>query len=251
MASQHAQRAAYGVVCTIVGYWVVLCAGLGVYLSLLMSETSLSIILTVCVLRLHHAAPGHAAMSPLTATTSPGQVSHHLDRLVADCYYITWTGESSPGQVSTWTRGHVAADCEYITWTGDDSPGQVITWTRGHVATDSSARAAVDGRRCRRQCDVTRRRQAEGHDARAQTHSALARWDCTHYQSCALVQHFQPRFIIFECHTRYRLYNVTTRGLKVIKTMLIKTSGIKVSFQGTFEAHLYSSSFYTTPFYIC
>ena len=82
MASQHAQRAAYGVVCTIVGYWVVLCAGLGVYLSLLMSETSLSIILTVCVLRLHHAAPGHAAMSPLTASTSPGQVMTHLDRLL-------------------------------------------------------------------------------------------------------------------------------------------------------------------------
>jgi len=31
------------------------------------------------------------------------------------------------------------------------------------------------------------------------------------------------------------LYNVTTRGLKAIKTRLIKTLGIKVSFQRAFE----------------
>jgi len=202
MASLHAQRAAYRVVCAI-GYWVVLCAGLGVYLSLLMSETSLSIILTVCVLRLHHAAPGHAAMSPLTASTSPGQVSHHLDRLLPGKAAMSpLTASTSPGQVShhldRLLPGHAAM-----------SPltrRLVLQWMAGVVGASVTSRGAARSRDTTPAHKLTR----------------LSPGQTTHYQSCTLVRHFLPRFIIFECHTHYRLYNVTTRGLKVIKTMLIK-----------------------------
>jgi len=38
---------------------------LGVYLSVLMAETCLSIMLTISVLRLHHAGPDETEMSPM------------------------------------------------------------------------------------------------------------------------------------------------------------------------------------------
>jgi len=55
----------------------------GVYLSLLMAETSISVILTIWVLRLHHAGPDETEMSPLT-------------RRVVLCWLARLVGSTTP-----------------------------------------------------------------------------------------------------------------------------------------------------------
>jgi len=43
----------------------------GVYLTMSMAETSMSVMLTILVLRLHHAGPDQAAMWPMVPTRPP------------------------------------------------------------------------------------------------------------------------------------------------------------------------------------